>query len=160
MPPKKSRDRFPPTYYRFSDELCAYMDRNPDFLKSMKVNKPKRFVCFPMIITSSSPKHPEDQVIGIWYLDKQNYKDNKKPLFKQDFVVNKSKQNREFTSYAVEMFVNNNDVLPLNQFFSDYGDGGKFYHKGKAWEHNYDDVENLPDELQLLGTILKMIYHP
>jgi len=97
-----SRKKFPKKYYPFSDELCAFMDREVDFYNSLKISQPKRFVFVRIIFTSHTPAGhllEKDEVIGMWYFDKNNAK------FKQDFIVNKNSDNKEFISYTAKKVV-------------------------------------------------------
>jgi len=146
-----SREKFPKDKYPFSDELCNFMDQHPEFFQSLKLAKPNRFVFIPIIFTSHLPVgHPKsaDEVIGVWYLDKKSLKENSKPLFKQDFIVNIGKSNHEFISYSA---VNKDGkyVRPIKEFFKNYGENGKFYHDGRRWQHWYNDTSDLPAEPNL-----------
>jgi hypothetical protein len=139
-----------------SEELLDWIESNPSFRKSLKLNNPNRFIKLPFLITSHTPrahKLHKDEIIGIWYLDKNNYQNNQEPLFKQDFIVNKLKQNKEFVSFAANSFANGDYVEPIDNFFKIYGSGGKYYHKsGIRWEHHYDSVADLPgNRLQMLA---------
>lgn len=161
----KFRKKFPPTYYPFSDALCDFMDKNPPFYNSLKLVNSTRFVLIPFIFISRTPywhRKARDEVIGLWYLDKINLKSGRGPVFKQDFIININTENKSFKSYAVKEYVDNKTVFLINSFFKDYGENGVFYHDGKKWQHDYRDVNELPDEpnLRLLGTILKIVHHP
>lgn len=130
------------------------MDEHPEFLKSLKLSNSKRFDFIPLIFTSHTiPSHEKnaDEVIGLWFLDKEKAfcKRHKTVcLFKQDFIVNTKKENKEFISYSSD-----NDkgiyIKPIKDFFVLYGNNEKFYHDGKCWQHHYQNVENLPEEPRL-----------
>ncbi len=148
------RDKFPKNQYPFSDELCDFMDNNPEFFCSLKLSNSSRFKFIPLIFTSHTPnnhtKH-KDEVIGMWYLDTSknicNYH-SRICFFKQDFVVNIGKRNKEFVSYSADI-ESGKYVKPISEFFRIYGSGGKFYHDGKEWQHHYADISSLPDEPRL-----------
>lgn len=161
----KYRKKFPPSYYPFSDSLCNFMDKNPSFYNSLKLANPARFEFIPLIFISHTPhwhKKASDEVIGLWYLDKDNLKSGRRPVFKQDFIINVNTENKFFKSYAVKEYVDNKIVFLIDNFFKDYGENRAFYHDGKRWQHDYRDVNELPDELnlRLLATILKILHHP
>lgn len=126
------------------------MDSNPDFLKSLKLYEDKKFAFIPLLVCSGSPKLPQDQVLGFFYVDIQNARDGKTPLFKQDFVVNVGRTDRDFRSYAAKQFVNGKDVHLIDDFFRDYGDNGTYYHhldgRKKPWNHHYAQIPDLPND--------------
>jgi len=139
------RRKFPASKYPFSDALCSFWDKHKEAFQSLKLSNLNRFAVIPVIFTSRTPYPHEkckDEVIGIWYLDKQ------KNIFKQDFIVNVKGKHKEFISYSAN---NNNGkyVRPLKEFFEKYGANGKFYHDGKRWQHHYRNLEDLPDEPNL-----------
>lgn len=149
-----SRENFPKSKFPFSDALCKFMDDHPEFLNSLKLSNLNQFEFIPLIFISHTPsihaKH-KDEVIGMWYLDKSGQRckfHNRICLFKQDFVANVNKQDKEYVSYSTS---NNNGkyVRSIAEFFSIYGANGKFYHDGREWQHHYVDVNALPDEPRL-----------
>ncbi|MBI2887516.1 MAG: hypothetical protein HYY02_09935 [Chloroflexi bacterium] len=156
----KSRERFPKDQYPFSDELCYWMESHPEFYRSLKLSNPGRFVFIPYMIISHLPDgHPRsnDQVLGMFYLDKGNLKKGKGALFKQDFVVNVQSQGKEFVSYTRTKPCGK-FVQPINNFFQTYGSGGRYYHKGNAWPHDFADVDELPPELRDIASQFKTKY--
>ena len=93
----KFRKIFPSSYHPFSDSLCDFMDKNPLFFDSLKLANLSRFEFIPLIFISHMPywhRLASDEVIGLWYLDKENLKKGKGPVFKQDFVVNVNTENK------------------------------------------------------------------
>lgn len=142
------------------------MDKSPFFYNSLKLANTARFEFIPLIFITHTPywhRMASDEIIGLWYLDKINLKTGRGPIFKQDFIVNIKTENTIFKSYAVKKYVDNKTVFLMEDFFNkDYGENGKFYHDGKKWQHNYRDVNELPDEpnLKLLATMLKVLHHP
>ena len=60
---KRAEERFPQTYYPFHDGLLEQMDAKPNFLKSLKIDNPKRFEFLPVIFTSYP--NEKDEVIGL-----------------------------------------------------------------------------------------------
>jgi hypothetical protein len=134
--------------YQLSDSLLDWIEKNKDFCNSLKLRHPRRFRKIPYLITSHTPPSHlfhRDEIIGLWYLDIKNYLEQKKPFFKQDFVVNKNGNSQLFTSFAQRGFSGGDYVEPVDIFFEKYGNNGKYYHKGKRWEHHYDDITDLPN---------------
>ena len=134
----------------FSPGLRTFMWEHPRFRASLKLADPDRFLLLPGIIVSRQPPegpHPEDEVLGMWYLDKVHFVRRRRPFFKQDFVVNVEGDDTTFVSYSASN-VCGPYVLPLRVFFSTYGDGKRYYHRDdpkKFWVHHYDGVDDLPD---------------
>jgi hypothetical protein len=149
-----ARLKYPKKNYPFSNELCEFMDKEPDFYNSLKIVNTNNFIFIPIIITSHTPvshQHHNDEVIGMWYYDKNNN------TFKQDFIVNKDSANKEFVSYTAQDIVkrhNSNHVQIINKFFDEYGESGKYYHNGSRWQHHYKNINELPQELRKTATIL------
>lgn len=147
----KFRDQFPSDKYPFSNELCAFMEAHNDARAALKASNVKRFVTLPEIFTSYTPathKLHEDEVIGVWYIDKSDEfckMHHKVCRFKQDFVVNVGKKDREYVVYAANMKVSKH-VRPIAEFFSKYGQQGKYYHNGEVWQHHYKNISDLPNE--------------
>lgn len=145
----EARAIFPKKNYPFSDELCDFMDREQDFYGSLKISQPERFVFVPIIFTSHTPaSHPleKDEVIGMWYFDKEDAK------FKQDFIVNKNSESEIFISYTAKWVVEkfcSKYVQEIDNFFSEYGNNKSYYHDGNKWQHHYDNISDLPDEPSL-----------
>jgi hypothetical protein len=147
-----SRVQFP--NYPFSDQLYDFMDSHRDFYESLKLSNDMDFECIPYIMLSSTPPghlRYRDQVIGMFYFDKTERFCNFHKgicLFKQDFVINTNSANTEFVSYSTS-----NDkgkyVRPIKEFFTLYGDKGKFYHQGSEWHHHYADIADLPNDQRL-----------
>lgn len=147
----RSRERFRGKRFPFSNELYDFMDQHPEFLESLKILNP-RFYFLPQVILSTQPlgeEHAQDQVIGLFYLDQLHLQEGKKPLFKQDFIVNVGRQGGEFVSYSA-LQENGPYVRPITDFFRTYGKDGKYYHRSgeRPWEHHYDDAADLPQEVQ------------
>ncbi|MBI5151356.1 MAG: hypothetical protein HZA34_02150 [Candidatus Pacebacteria bacterium] len=157
-----ARQNFPAASYPFSDEICFFMDNHPEFLTSLKLSNDNRFLYIPLIFISSTPStHPlfNDQVIGMWYIDKTNVRANHLPFFKQDFVVNKNSNHMEFITFTTAKIVsrlNSPYVKLINDFFSDYGNNGQYYHNGNRWDHHYNSMNDLPNEprLRIMATNL------
>lgn len=124
----------------FSTGLTEYISKNPNFKISLKLYNPSRFEVFQRIFLSYPPDFPNDEVIGLIYCDKEIVKKNKKPFFKQDYIVNH--RNGTFTSYT-SISSQTKDVKHINDFFNKYG-RGKYYgtDKGKG-DHYYDNISDL-----------------
>jgi hypothetical protein len=142
------REKYPKKKYPFSDAICDFMDSNPPFHDSLKLANTTSFTFLPIILTSFLPdNHPlhSDEVLGFFYYDK------KKGLFKQDFVVNKSNTGKVFYSYVDKKTKSKNSscsfVCLIDDFFTTYGSGGKYYHRDhtKPWMHHYEEFDDLPE---------------
>lgn len=145
-----ARVLFPKKHYPFSDELCAFMTREPNFYNSLKISLPQRFIFIQCMIISRTPcghQYSQDEVIGLWYFDK--YRFNKTAQFKQDFIVNKTSMGREFVSYTAKHIVKrfpSKYVRAIGNFFLEYGNNGTYYHCGGKWSHHYNNLQDLPYE--------------
>jgi len=145
------RAKYPKNEYPFSDGICSFWDSHSEAFNALKLNNPKKFDFLGVIFLSHTPSsHPKssDEVIGIWYLDYSgsSCKFHKRICwFKQDFIVNIKKQDKEFVTYSAN-YEEGKYVKPINDFFRLYGDDGKFFHNGKEWQHHYFNVLDLPDE--------------
>jgi hypothetical protein len=162
----RARDRYPASRYPLSDQLCAFMDVHPEFHESLKLHNTKRFHFLRCILSSGLPSgehHADDEVIGLWYLDKQNLLrlsgdraraiSERRPFFKQDFIVNVGSREAEYVSYTAESIfeqiqkkIQTPYIRLIDDFFLQYGKGGAYYHNGLRWQHEYPDVEDLPAE--------------
>mgnify|MGYP001566357369 CR=1 FL=1 len=143
--------RFPHRHYPFSDPLLKFMEAEPTFYASLKLANWRRFKTIPRIITSHTPtghSHSQDEIIGVWYFDLEGTGVNGHPFFKQDFIVNIGRMDREFHSYTVG-FPTNQYVHQIGDFFNTYGLNGQYYHRGSRWEHHYLDVADLPNDRDL-----------
>lgn len=151
------REKYPSEKYPFSDELCLFFDKHPEFYHSLKLYNEKRFVFIPLIFTSHLPsteKEASDEVIGMWYFDKESIGDDSRPQFKQDFIINVNSENKQFHSYVDRNTCTNNPspfVHLISDFFRKYGKNGCFYNRNhpKPWMHHYLNLEELPDEVDL-----------
>jgi len=123
----------------FSNELKQWCNEHPDFFAALKVIYPHRFIALQTIATSYSPLVPEDEVIGIYAYDYQS----KPERYKQDFIVNKSKQNKEFILFTrLPSRKYGKYVKDINEFFATYSKG-KYY-----TETHHVAFEDLPDEIK------------
>jgi len=133
--------------YPFSPALHRFMKTEPKFYHSLKFFNRERFYLLERFIISRTPDdHPlhEHEVIGLFYLDKENLRKDKKPFFKQDFVVKKGDVFVSYTAKQLAKRLRSQYVRPLKAFFREYGKDKRFYHDGERWQHHYDDVESLP----------------
>lgn len=144
------RQKYPENKFPFSDELCAFMESNPEFYNSLKIANTERFYFLKPILTSFVPNHPtlsQDEVLGFFYFD------IKTKIFKQDFIINKDKQGKSFYSYVDEKTYDKYKscpyVLLINNFFKTYGENGKYYHRQheKPWMHHYKNIIELPGDI-------------
>lgn len=109
----------------FPQELKEFCKTHPDFGNALKIIYFDRFITLQAVGTSCSPNFPEDEVIGIYVYDYGL----KNPQFKQDFIVNKGRQKREFVLYTgLSSVVDNKYIKHINDFMSTYGKGG--YYQG------------------------------
>jgi hypothetical protein len=112
----------------FPKELREFCKTNPSFSKALKIIYFDRFIALQAVGTSYSPNYPEDEVIGIYVYDYGL----KNPKFKQDFIINKRGQKKEFVLYTgLSSVVDNKYVRHINEFLAKYGKGG--YYKNAHW---------------------------
>ncbi len=121
----------------FSEELKNWCKLHPEFLVALKVINPERFVALGGIITSSSPNYPDDEIIGILVYD------NIRGIFKQDFIINKGRANREFFLYTRNPGrLSSTYVKDINEFYSKYGKGDYYINT------HHLSFDNLPEEIR------------
>ena len=121
----------------YSSNLKSLILNDPDFAKALKINNHIRFVSLGAVVTSYSPLVPDDEVIGFYVYD---YKEDK---FKQDFIVNIGKKDKEFILYTKFPNTNKNKrIKDISQFFEKYS-GGKYY-----VESHHPRFEDLPDVIK------------
>jgi hypothetical protein len=125
----------------FSKELIEWCKLHPEFQSALKVIYSERFVSLGAIVTSYSPNFPQDEVIGVYSYD---YK-RKNPIFKQDFIINKGKLNKEFVLYTRTKGKSSKYVKDINDFYASYGKGGFYINSHHLM------LEQLPSELRERG---------
>lgn len=122
----------------FSEELMNWCKNHIEFFVALKNIYPTKFISPAMIMTSTSPNFPNDEVIGVY---SYHYLLNK-PIFKQDFIVNKDRANKEFILFTRNPVGSSKYVKDINEFFKAYGKGG--YYTGS----HHLTYDQLPTELQ------------
>ncbi|MDO8618337.1 MAG: hypothetical protein Q7R49_00145 [Candidatus Daviesbacteria bacterium] len=123
----------------FPRELKEFCKTHPDFGKALKIIYFDRFITLQAVGTSYSPNFPEDEVIGIYVYD-YGLKD---PKFKQDFIINKGGQKKEFILFTgLSSVVDNKQIRHINEFLSTYGKGG--YYK----DAHHPKFEEFSEELK------------
>lgn len=125
----------------FSKELVDWCKSHPVFLSALKNIYAEKFISLGAIVTSYSPYAPEDEVIGIYTYDYQR----KNPLFKQDFVVNKGKLDKEFVLFTRNSKAGSRYVKDINVFFATYGKGNFYVNS------HHVTFDELPSELKERG---------
>lgn len=138
----------------FSDELNKWCKTQSEFFVALKNIYPEKFVSPAMIITSYPLSG--DEVIGIFTY----HHEMKKPIFKQDFIVNTGRSNTEFILYTRNPKGSSKYVKDINDFYAKYGKYG--YTK----ESHHLTLEELPPQLHerakqamILADKLKIGYH-
>lgn len=123
----------------FPDVLLAWCKSHREFLVALKNVYPEKFISPAMVMTSTSPNYPGDEVIGVYSYHYQI----KKPIFKQDFIINKGRKNKEFVLYTRNFKSGSSKyVKDIHEFFETYGKGG--YYVGS----HHLSLDELPEELQ------------
>ncbi len=126
----------------FSKELVNWCKIHPQFLVALKNIHAEKFISLMAIVTSYSPNYPSDEVIGIYTYD---YK-RKNPVFKQDFIINKGKLNKEFVLFTRNNKSNSSKyVKDINEFFKTYGEGGFYVNS------HHLSLDQLPDKIRQRG---------
>ncbi len=126
----------------FSDELVNWCKLHPEFLAALKIIYSEKFISLGAIVTSYSPNYPSDEVIGIYTYDYQR----KNPIFKQDFIINKGKLNKEFMLFTRNLKRGSSKyVKDINEFYTTYGKGGYYVNS------HHLSFEQLPEEMKPRG---------
>lgn len=106
----------------FSDSLADWCRNNPNFKTGLKFANSRNFLALGLILTSSAPHKPNDEVIGCLVYDM------KQKIFKQDFIVNVGGNNTKFILYSKRPDTNYDKYSQhINTFFADYGLNGQYY---------------------------------
>lgn len=126
----------------FRAELLEYCKEHPNFVEALKLLNTSRFQMFGGVTTSSSPKEPEDEVIGIVVYDVQQ------KILKQDYIVDISSEHEQFILYTdlprgMGHLLQAGVVHKNKDFFDKYGDNGKHY-----LGTHHPDISTLHPELQ------------
>ena len=124
----------------FSKELVAWCKSYPEFSRTLKIVYPEKFITLGAIVTSHCSYKPEDQVIGIYtYAYKM-----KRPIFKQDFVINKGSLNRQFILYT--RFPNKSKIIKdISEFYKTYGQDNNYLNT------HHLVFDQLPDKVKPAG---------
>ncbi len=123
----------------FSDNLIAWVAKNPDFAEALKVIYPTNFLTLQAISITYPPSKTNDQVLGVFAYDRKLKK------FKQDFIVNVANRHEEFILYTALPGKNpkyTKYVQHINGFFSKYGNNGHYANT------HHPSYEQLPAEIQ------------
>lgn len=102
----------------FSEELVNWCKTHSKFLKALKNVHPEKFVSPAMIVVSYPPTG--DEIIGVYTY----HYDIKKPIFKQDFIVNKDNANKKFILYTRNPMGSSKYVKDIKEFFLEFGKHG------------------------------------
>lgn len=123
----------------FSKQLKEWCKIHPEFAEALKINYPTRFITLQAITISYSHLIPEDEVIGVYTYDYQS----KPGKFKQDFIVNKSNQNKEFILFTrLPSRKYSKYVKDISEFFA-------IYSKGKYYIDSHHVIfKNLPNSIK------------
>jgi hypothetical protein len=120
----------------FSEELVTWCKTHLDFFKALKNIYPEKFVSPAMIVTSYPTNG--DEVIGVYTY----HHEIKTPIFKQDFIINVGRADKEFVLYTRNPTGSSKNVKDINEFFAKYSKYG--YTK----EAHHLTLEQLPEQLQ------------
>ncbi len=130
----------------FSSELIDWCNHHPEFQSALKIIYSDRFICLQAIVLSESPsltiEEVNDEVIGVYVYDYRL----STPLFKQDFIVNIGKQNKEFVLYTRNPRGKNSKyVKDINVFYQTYGKNGDYVNS------HHLTFDQLPEEIKARG---------
>lgn len=120
----------------FSQELVDWCKSHLEFLAALKNIYPEKFISPAMIVTSYPSSG--DEMIGIYTY----HHEMKKPIFKQDFIINKGNLNQEFILYTRNPSGSSKYVKDIKEFFAQYG---KY---GYDQSTHHLSLEQLPIQLQ------------
>ena len=106
----------------FSDSLIMWCQQHPNFKVGLKFANSGDFLALGLILTSSVPHKPNDEVIGFLVYDM------KQKIFKQDFIVNVGGNNTKFILYSKRPDKAYDGYSQhIKNFIADYGLNGKYY---------------------------------
>ena len=74
----------------FNEELVGWCQKHPNFKYGLKFDNSGEFLALGLILTSSAPHKPNDEVLGFLFYDMKN------KIFNQDFIVNVDTKNKKF----------------------------------------------------------------
>lgn len=121
----------------FSEELIQWCKKHLDFPRALKIIYPERFISLGAICTSYSDYNLNDEVIGVYsYAYRLN-----NPIFKQDFIVNKSKLNKIFILYTRYPNSKSKYIKDINEFYNTYGKNHQYVNS------HHLTLEELPQTL-------------
>lgn len=106
----------------FSKELVSWCKAYPDFAKALKIIYPEKFLTLGAVATSFCSYNPADEVIGIYAYAYRM----KRPIFKQDFVINKENLNKEFVLYT-RFPSKSNMIKDISEFYKTYGQDNNYF---------------------------------
>lgn len=129
----------------FPEELVKWSNSHPEFLDALKNVYPEKFISPAMIIIYPPIKGDcaceGDVVIGVYtYHHELN-----KPIFKQDFIVNRGHLSKEFILYSKNPAGSSKYVKGIKEFFAKYS---KYGHNTSS---HHQSLEELPRQLQERG---------
>lgn len=125
----------------FSKELVAWCKTYPIFSKALKIIYPEKFLTLGAVVTSHSTTYkPEDEVIGVYAYAYTL----KNPIFKQDFVINIGKLNKQYILYT--RFPSPDRMIKdISEFYKTYGKGGNYFNS------HHVSFDELPDKIKWAG---------
>lgn len=137
----------------FHPTIDEYIRLNPKFKDEFKIYNTRRFSPLGIVIISGIVEYPNDEIIGLFSLEKSISKRTKR-TFIQDYLVWHKIENT-FTHYTtVGLKSTLENVEHIYEFWKKYG-MQKYYgttvEKPLNGDHWYDDVNELPLELQQEG---------
>lgn len=135
----------------FHTTITDYLLGHPDFKERLKLYNTQDFAPLQTIIITGIEEYPNDEVIGLFALQRSRAKRNRR-TFIQDYLV-WHKGTDTFTHYTTQ-HKGVNDVQHIKEFWKKYG-MGKYYgttpeHPDRG-DHWYTSVSDLPPILQEEG---------
>lgn len=134
----------------FHSTIDEYVEQNPKFKNQFKIYKTTRFSPLGVIIISGVDAYPDDEVIGIFSLERSKARRSER-TFIQDYLV-WHKANDSFTHYTTTgQHSNLENVKHIHEFWKKYGQE-KYYgttpESPLRGDHWYNEVDDLPIELR------------
>lgn len=125
----------------FDERLISWCKKHDDFYKALKLIHSHKFLHLGTIVVRYPKNFPKDQVIGVY----SYHYSIRKPIFKQDFIVNKNSEYKEFIIYTRNPDGSSKWVKDINEFYKKYDVSDDLF------SLHHITFDQLPDEVKERG---------